>query len=201
MMSDASFKAFEDFCSPSAGTIPRKANNESSTTVFARNAETYGGKLRNKHRHAKDCLWSWPPGLAAGQDSNRGGLWRLVYCHCCLHWLELFIHKFKVHGLYIKVLFEEIKIICLVQRMKIFDGVKLTLSRKVCDENIARIAKAASQKLLGKSSLNVIFSLSCPVLSFPDPSCPDHRDHEEVGDCTWEVKGCKQGSWKLSDLL
>ena len=133
MMSDASFKAFEDFCSPSAGTIPRKANNESSTTVFARNAETYGGKLRNKHRHAKDCLWSWPPGMAAGQDSNWGGLWRLVYCHCCLHWLELFIHKVKVHGLYIKVLFEEIKIICLVQREKIFDGVKLTLSRKVSD--------------------------------------------------------------------
>ena len=34
-------------------------------------------------------------------------------------------------------------------------------------KNIARIAKAVSHKLPGKSSLNASFALSCPVLSCP----------------------------------
>ena len=43
----------------------------------------------------------------------------------------------------------------------------LVIGMQVVILYIARIAKAASHKLLGKSSLNVIFVLSCPVLSFP----------------------------------
>ena len=43
----------------------------------------------------------------------------------------------------------------------------LVIGMQVVILYIARIAKAASHKLLGKSSLNVIFVLSCPVLSCP----------------------------------
>ena len=49
--------------------------------------------------------------------------------------------------------------------------------------NIARIAKAASHKLPGKSSLNVSFVLSCPV----HQDHPVHHDHHDRHDQTTKI--------------
>ena len=47
-----------------------------------------------------------------------------------------------------------------------YRGKKESQKQAIQSENIARIAKAASNKLPGKSSLNVSFVLSCLVLSY-----------------------------------
>ena len=68
----------------------------------------------------------------------------------------------------------------------------LVIGMQVVILYIARIAKAASHKLLGKSSLNVSFA--CPVLPMfttTTMTMASWKFYEEVG-------GCTQESWRLS---